>query len=30
MFPDAEMYVGLECWFLVDDNVSIQVNCFNP
>ena len=25
MFPDAEMYVGLEWWFLVCDNVSIQV-----
>lgn len=30
MFPDAEMYVGLEWWFLVCNNVSIQVNCFNP
>lgn len=30
LFPDAEMYVGLEWWFLVCDNVSIQVNCFNP
>ena len=30
LFPDADMYVGLEWWFLVCDNVSIQVNCFNP
>ena len=29
LFPDAEMYVGLEWWYLVCGNVSIQVNCFN-
>ena len=30
LFSDAEMYVGLEWWFSVCDNVSVQVNCFNP
>ena len=30
--PDSlsEMFVGLEWWFLVCDNFSILVSCFNP